>query len=154
PHSPARRRQDRRLAEVVDLIWQTDELRLDQPTPVDEARNATYYLDKLFAGTVPELLDELAADLADWGAERPDGSRPLVFGTWIGGDRDGNPNVTPQVTTEVLLLQHGHAIRTLIDILEELLEELSNSVRLAGVDPRLRRLNAAEPYRQKATCIQ
>jgi phosphoenolpyruvate carboxylase len=172
PGSPARRRQDRRLAETVDLVWQTDELRLDRPSPVDEARNAAFYLDDLFAGTVPELLDELAAELAEHGAELPTDRLPLAFGTWIGGDRDGNPSVTPAVTTEVLLLQHGHAIRILVGLVDGLLEELSTSVRLAAVsaglrssvdsdldalpnlDPRLRRLNAAEPYRLKATCIR
>ena len=163
--------QQRRLGETVDLLWQTDELRLGQPEPLDEAMNALYYLDDLFRATVPEVLDDLARELKRLDFDLPPTSRPLSFGTWIGGDRDGNPNVTPTVTRETLVLQAGHAIRVTLDAMNEIRQVLSISTRITGVSPELlasveqdlelipeiearyRRINAEEPYRLKATAI-
>ncbi len=166
-----RRRHDLRLAESIDLIWQTDELRVVRPEPADEARNAIYYLDELHAGAVGDVLEDLTAELERVGIELPAETRPLTFGTWIGGDRDGNPNVTPAVTWDVLILQHEHGITDALALVDELRGQLSNSIRYTGVteellaslqadlerlpiSPRYKRLNAEEPYRLKATCIR
>ena len=173
PTRPSGRRQaDRRLAEVIDLLWQTDELRIARPEPADEARNAIYYLDELYKRAVPDVLEELNEELARVGIELPAGVRPLTFGTWIGGDRDGNPNVTPAVTLDVLVLQHEYGIKDALDVVDDLRAALSNSVRLSGaseallasldadldqlpeISPRYKRMNAEEPYRLKATCIR
>jgi phosphoenolpyruvate carboxylase len=167
-----RRRTDLRLAENIDLIWQTDELRVARPEPADEARNAVYYLDELHRDAVGDVLEDLAAELERAGAPLPPATRPLTFGTWIGGDRDGNPNVTPAVTWEVLLLQHEHGIKDALEHIDELRAALSNSLRISGatpelldslqrdlellpeISPRYKRLNAEEPYRLKVTCIR
>ncbi|MEU8539875.1 phosphoenolpyruvate carboxylase [Streptomyces sp. NPDC048717] len=167
-----RRRHDLRLAENIDLIWQTDELRVVRPEPSDEARNAIYYLDELHADAVGDVLEDLAAELERVGFELPAGTRPLTFGTWIGGDRDGNPNVTPQVTWDVLILQHEHGITDALELVDFLRGLLSNSIRYAGateelleslqadlerlpeISPRYKRLNAEEPYRLKVTCVR
>ena len=165
-------RRDRRIAEVVELLWQSDDLRVARPDVLDEARNAVYYLEALAREAVPEVLEELADVLAGLGTQLPPTARPLSFGTWIGGDRDGNPNVTPEISLLVLELQHEHAIRVAMDAVDELRQELSSSTRLVGVsgeltasleadltalpevERRYLRLNAEEPYRLKATCIQ
>lgn len=166
---PAR---ERRLAELVDLLWQTDELRLEQPQVLDEARNALYYLDDLTRGPITAVLGDLAATFAELGVELDPTSRPLTFGSWIGGDRDGNPFVTPEVTEDVLVFQRDHAVLDLMPIIDELLEDLSISERIAGasqslrdsvafdltalpdLDPRFLRINAEEPVRLKLTIIR
>ncbi|MET1155721.1 phosphoenolpyruvate carboxylase [Arthrobacter sp.] len=170
--STARRRQDRRLAEIIDQMWQTDELRHVRPSPVDEARNAAYYLGNILTNTMPELMGDLAELLSEHGVTLPDDGAPLRFGSWIGGDRDGNPHVTVDVTHEVFQLQNQHAVRINIGFVDTLIAVLSNSTtivaatdelldsvaedlaNLPGLDPRVRELNANEPYRLKLTCIK
>ena len=164
-------RQNERLAETVDLLWQTDELRLDRPEPLDEAMNALYYLDDLAKNTVPEVLNDFARELKRLDIDLPVSARPLTFGTWIGGDRDGNPNITAQVTEDAVVLQAAHAIRTTISAMDQLRQVLSVSTRIVGATPELTasveadlknipefeqrflRLNQQEPYRLKATAI-
>jgi phosphoenolpyruvate carboxylase len=169
---PDSRARTRRLAEAVDLLWQTDELRAQRPEPLDEARNGIYYLEELGGGSVAEVVEELREQLAEHGVALAADARPLAFGSWIGGDRDGNPNVTPTTTWEVLRLQAAHGIRLVTRLVDDLRRDLSVServstvspelrLRLGGwldrlpeVEPRYRRLNAEEPYRLYLTCIR
>ena len=161
-----------RLAETIDLLWQTDELRLGRPEPLDEAVNSIYYLDELLIQTVPEVLAEFANEVKRLGIQLSLNARPLSFGTWIGGDRDGNPNITAEVTKAAILLQNSHFTRTVFEHLDELRQALSISTKLAGVsaeleksvaqdleklpeiENRYRRINVEEPYRLKATAIR
>ena len=69
--STARRRQDRKLAEIIDQMWQTDELRKVRPTPMDEARNAIYYLRNILTDAMPEVLTELSDLLGEHGVTLP-----------------------------------------------------------------------------------
>jgi phosphoenolpyruvate carboxylase len=162
----------RRLEELIDLLWQTDEIRVARPEVLDEARNAVYYFDELAAGPIPDVLEELTAQLARLGLEPPLEPPPFTLGTWIGGDRDGNPTVGPEDTRAVLALQHEHGARRAAALIDELRGDLSVSTRivpatpeleaslaadleaLPGLDPRYRRLNAEEPYRLKLTCVR
>lgn len=174
PRRPASEgpRAERRLAELVDMLWQTDELRIVRPEPTDEARTAMHTLRFLADQVVPDLLAELDRTLAGIGVELPPSARPLRFGAWAGGDRDGNPNVTPAVTLEVIRMQHDAGLAELVEKLDHMLHELSSSTRFVEVTDALReslerdavalpvtydavrRLNAEEPYRLKLSFIR
>lgn len=165
-------RTDRRLAEVIELLWLTDDLRVAQPDPLDEARNAVYYFDELSRSVVGAVLGEWQDTLRAAGVEIADTARPLTFGSWIGGDRDGNPNVTPKVTLEVIRLQHDHGVRHALESIDGLGRTLALSSRHVSISKELAeslqadlsvlpdlaerylRLNAEEPYRLKTACIR
>ena len=169
---PDSQTQTKRLAETIDLLWQTDELRLGRPEPLDEAVNSIYYLNELLQETVPEVLAEFASEVKRLGVDLSLSAKPLSFGTWIGGDRDGNPNITADVTRSAILLQNSHFTRTLLLHLDQLVQGVSISSKLTGVskeleksvlddleklpeiESRYRRINAEEPYRLKVTAIR
>ncbi|OAB88947.1 phosphoenolpyruvate carboxylase [Janibacter melonis] len=168
---PDSARRTRRLAESIDLLWATDEIRVEAPEPTDEARNGIYYLEGLSRAAVPDVVEELRDELGEAGAELSLDAVPLRFGTWMGGDRDGNPNVTPEVTREVLGLQAVHGIGLLRDRVDVLRRDLSVSDHLSTtsdelderlatmldqlpqIELRYRRLNAQEPYRLYLTAV-
>ena len=166
-----RHRIDRRIDELIDAIWQTDELRRERPDPVDEARSILYFLIEVAADGVPELFDDVDAVLRAIGGSLDGPQVPVRFGSWVGGDRDGNPNVTPETTLEVLAFQRGRALRLLVAEIEELSSELSVSTAVTAITDELQAqleadrvefpdvvvrfstLSAGEPYRQRCSVI-
>lgn len=161
------------LAAEVESIWQTDEVRQAQPTVLDEVNNVLYYFDATLFDAVPTLLEELEQRLAENfpGVELRDGATPLRFGSWVGGDRDGNPFVTPEVTWETLRLQQRLVLRKYQSAVADLARRSSESARFAAATDELQRSlardanqlpeaaaeierrNAEEPYRQKLSFI-
>jgi phosphoenolpyruvate carboxylase len=121
---------DRRSSELIDQIWQTDELRTERPTVVDEARSALYYLVSLAENVLPHLTEVIDTQLHRLSPGIH--TAPLRFGTWVGGDRDGNPGVTADTTLESLALQHDRGLTLLVEGVEDLSEELSMSAELTG----------------------
>lgn len=125
--------------EIVSL-WLTDRSRTERPEVADEARTGLWYFDR----TLYHLLPRLHADLQDAlnrhypGVRAP--NRWLSFGSWIGGDRDGNPGVTADVTAQVLRMNRRMAIRKLSDVLYNLAGSLTVSDRRARFAPVIRRM--------------
>ncbi len=136
-----------RLEELISQAWHTDEIRHERPTPVDEAKWGFAVIENSLWQAVPDFhrdLDNLLLDIA--GEHLPLDAAPIRFASWMGGDRDGNPNVTARVTREVLLLGRWMAADLYLRDLEKLKAELSmwkaNSALRADVG------NVAEPYRE------
>ena len=118
---------DRRVAELIEAIWQTDEIREQRPDPIDEARFVRHYLKQTVREAIPGLLDNIAAAVRLIGGDLEGDHSPIRFGSWVGGDRDGNPNVTPAMTRAVLDQQRRTALDLLMAEVSSLAAELSIS---------------------------
>ena len=135
------------LRREIDAAWDTDEVRHERPTPVDEARWGLVVVEQTLWDAVPELYRQLDRALARHaGAGLPERVAPIRFGSWMGGDRDGNPNVTPEVTARVCLLSRWMAA----DLFHREVEALRHELSMAEASDELRERvgeDAREPYR-------
>ncbi|MEV0581830.1 phosphoenolpyruvate carboxylase [Nonomuraea sp. NPDC050310] len=104
----------RRLLEEIDLLWRTAQLRNTKLDPLDEVRTAMAAFDETLFRVVPQVYRSLDAALGEGSGTREPLARPFIrYGSWIGGDRDGNPNVTAKVTREAVLIQAEHVLTAL-----------------------------------------
>lgn len=129
--------RDKLLNEVL-ILWQTDELRDRKPTVIDEVRNGLYFFDETLFEVMPNVYEELERNLTKYyPGESWHVPSYLRFGSWIGGDRDGNPSVTAKVTWETLTLNRQLAIKKYEEKLNELVGILSFSTNLVQVSDEL-----------------
>jgi phosphoenolpyruvate carboxylase len=139
PHQEMERLEQLLLAEITGL-WQTDEVRSRRPTVYDEIKMGLDYYDVSIFATLPSLYREIAEALrAAYDVEIEPHALPqvLVFGSWIGGDRDGNPHVTPEVTRDAIRLARGHLLLYYQRQLDEICDLLTTSTQLIGFSSAL-----------------
>jgi phosphoenolpyruvate carboxylase len=163
--APARRTEiEGALAAEITLLWQTDEVRSRRPRVVDEIRNGHWFFEQSIVDVAERLL-------ADYRSRLPDARPPLRFGTWIGGDADGNPNAGPDTIAEaldrarrLLLQRYRDEVRALAaevgissnlaDISDELRESIARDEReLPEIAAELGDQNVDEPYRRKLSFL-
>ncbi|MGI9606896.1 MAG: phosphoenolpyruvate carboxylase [Acidimicrobiales bacterium] len=142
-------RIDRRVSEIIDLLWLSDELRQVKPTPVDEARSIIFYVEGLVERALPMLWDDLEHLATSRKIALSSNATPIRFGSWVGGDRDGNPFVTTEVTNEVLGLQRQRALRLLRTAVQALAADLSISETIrrptSNLEKWIERMREAHP---------
>jgi phosphoenolpyruvate carboxylase len=163
--TPARRRRvEAALAEEVTLLWQTDEVRSQRPRVVDEISNGLWFFDQSLL-RVAELL------LADYRRLVPDTPAPFRFGTWIGGDLDGNPAAGPETIAEAIERARRLALETYVREVRELAQAIGISGELVPAPAELLTSiardeeelplytaeigdqNLGEPYRRKLSFV-
>jgi phosphoenolpyruvate carboxylase len=127
------------LAEITSL-WQTDEVRSRRPTVYDEIKMGLDYYDVSIFETLPGLYREISESLcSSYGLQIEAHALPMVlrFGSWIGGDRDGNPFVTPEVTREAIQLARGHLLLYYQRQLDLIIDLLTTSAQQRPVSQEL-----------------
>jgi phosphoenolpyruvate carboxylase len=159
------------LREQVTLLWQTDEIRHERPRVGDEVKNALFYLEEILYAAIPHVYAKLEETLTAAYGEHVEVPPLLRFGSWVGADMDGNPNVTPEVAVDTALAHaaravalHQHQVTRLgarlsqstrrVKVSEELLASLAKD--RAAYPERAAVLEARtqdEPYRRKINWI-
>ncbi|WP_338787051.1 phosphoenolpyruvate carboxylase [Metabacillus sp. FJAT-53654] len=133
-----RKKLEDSLLNDVTILWQTDELRDRKPTVMDEVRNGLYYFDQTFFDVLPEIHQDLEEGLVEqFPGHNWEVPNFLRFGSWIGGDRDGNPNVTPEVTWETLERHRDLAVKKYKEALVEVMKRFSHSTTRVEVSKEL-----------------
>jgi phosphoenolpyruvate carboxylase len=145
PEQDLARLEESIRAEITSL-WQTDEVRSRRPTVYDEVKMGLDYYDVSIFATLPSLFREISEALRaayDLHIEPHELPQVLRFGSWIGGDRDGNPFVTPDVTRDAIQLARGHLLLYYQSQLDGIIDLLTTSAQQCPVsDELLRRLEA------------
>ena len=132
---------ENQLRAEITSLWQTDEIRSRRPTVYDEIKMGLDYYDVSIFASLPALYREIAeAFQSVYGLtlEVNELPRMLSFGSWIGGDRDGNPFVTPQVTRDAVMLARAHLLRFYEESLQQLIDLLTSSAQQVPVSHALR----------------
>ena len=136
------------LKQLICSAWQTDEIRQNKPTPIDEAKWGFTTIEQTLWNAVPKFVRELNDMVQDQcGKNLPLTVAPVRFASWMGGDRDGNPNVTHKITQEVLWLSRWQASNLYLRDIEDLRWELSIQQCSDELKQALGK-NHAEPYRE------
>src|SRR6266536_597265 len=171
---PQRRAIEGRLEGEVELLWLTEEVRRDRPSVVDEVANALWYLEDRLLDAASRARERLVQAFEDEFGSGPSlaSVTPLTLGSWVGGDRDGNPFVTAEITLAAARSARRAVLGHYAKALAELASRLSVSERLAPLTPELRaslehdratlpavweqnrRRNADEPLRLKVSFMR
>ena len=137
---------DKKLYDEFTIIWNTDDLKRVKPSPFDEARWGLAIIEDSLWDTIPKVyrrLNSIFVQNMDKGL--PKNFNPIEFGSWMGGDRDGNPNVTAKVTKEVILLSRWEAAK----LYEKSLTKIIRSYSMEKCSKKILRKTGKsyEPYR-------
>ena len=137
---------DRKIYTEITVIWKTDELKRSKPSPLDEAKWGLAVIEDSLWDTIPKVYKRLNDIFRkNLGKDLPRGYSPIQFGSWMGGDRDGNPNVTANITKKVILFSRWQAAKLYEKELTKLIQDLS----MKECSPKIRKIagNSFEPYR-------
>ena len=145
-HSSKLLRLNKQLSDEFTIIWNTDDLKRTKPSPYDEARWGLAIIEDSLWDTIPKVYRRLnSIFLKNMNKALPKNFNPIQFGSWMGGDRDGNPNVTSKVTQEVILLSRWEAAKLYEKSLTKIIR--SYSMKKCSKKIRYKVGDSFEPYR-------